>query len=191
MISRRKLLELALVSPFAAALARADVSPVKIERRWKGSICFSQITNHGREPVKLNEVVLFDLQLPFPATTKLYAEGFQMLSQTGGTLGQPVDLGNYTDAKHYKMPQPAGARVFYGLMTMAPPEGGNLLLAFTSCRRFSGQFYLGPDSLQVIVDTEGLELKPGETWELEEFTFRTGADRAKLLDEMARTLAAN
>ena len=75
MISRRKLLELALVSPFAAALSRADDSRVKIERRWKGSICESQITNHGNEPVKLNEVVLFDLQLTFPPTTKLYGEG--------------------------------------------------------------------------------------------------------------------
>src|SRR6185436_5143961 len=115
--------------------------------------------------------------------TRLYGEGFQMLSQTGGTLGKPADLGNYTDAKHYKLPVPEGSRTLYGMMTLAPPlanaggsdrtEGGNFLLAFTSCRRFSGQFYLGEGTLQVVVDTEGLELKPGASWELEEFTFRS------------------
>ena len=34
-----------------------------------------------------------------------------MLSQTGGTVGAITDLGNYTDAKHYRLPEPAGARV--------------------------------------------------------------------------------
>ena len=109
MISRRKLLQLALVSPVLAAL---PAKSLKIDRRWKGSICHSQITNHGREPVKLNEVVLFEYHLPYPSTTKLYGEGFQMLSQTGGTLGQPADLGNYTDAKHYKLPAPPNTKAF-------------------------------------------------------------------------------
>ena len=42
-----------------------------------------------------------------------------MLSQTGGTLGAITDLGNYTDAKHYRLPEPAGARVVYNLLTLA------------------------------------------------------------------------
>src|SRR5215467_2874373 len=119
MISRRKLLQLALVSPLAAALPQSlrrslltarsevvsadDVSRVKVERRWRGPVCESQIVNQGTRPVTIKEVVLFDLSLSFPATTRFYGEGFQMLSQTGGTLAQPNDLGNYTDAKHYKL----------------------------------------------------------------------------------------
>src|SRR6185436_12385240 len=96
---------------------------------------------------------------------------------------------------------PEGSRTLYGMMTLAPPlanaggsdrtEGGNFLLAFTSCRRFSGQFYLGEGTLQVVVDTEGLELKPGASWELEEFTFRSGADREELLANLAQRLAVN
>ncbi len=62
--------------------------------------------NQGREPVRIKEIVLFDLNCRSRVNTKLYGEGFQMLSQTGGTLGQPADLGNYTDAKHYKLPAP-------------------------------------------------------------------------------------
>ncbi|HET6893660.1 MAG TPA: glycoside hydrolase family 36 protein, partial [Pyrinomonadaceae bacterium] len=114
-----------------------------------------------------------------------------MLSQTGGTLGKPTDLGNYTDAKHYKMPAPDGAKAFYGLLTLSESTGQNFLLAFTSCRRFSGQFYLRESHLQVVVDTEGLELKPGEAWELEQFTFDSGPDQEQLLTRLSQRLIAN
>src|SRR5215813_8577879 len=173
------------IIPVGAAGAEAGVKQVELVRQWRGPLCRARLINRGKTPARIKEVTLFDLKLDLPPTTTLYGEGFQMLSQTGGEAGRPVDLGNYTDAKHYKIPSPEGARVFYGLMTMAPPGADNLLLAFTSCRRFSGQFRLRADSLQVVMDTEGLELKPGESWELEEFTFRAGADRAELLDELA------
>jgi alpha-galactosidase len=214
MISRRKILELALVSPVVAALARPgataldsvdfdgpsrvvpsrdgdDVSRVKVERRWRGAVCQSQLVNQGRDAVRIKEVVLFDVKLSFPATTRLYGEGFQMLTQTGGTLGQPADLGNYTDAKHYKLPAPEGAKAFYGMMLLSPSARDNHLLAFTSCKRFVGQFYLNYPSLKVVVDTEGLELRPGETWQLESFTYQSGTDREKLLDNLAAQLVAN
>src|SRR5689334_12072014 len=134
MISRREILQLALLSPLAAALPQSlrrslltgpsvvvsadDVSRVKIERRWQGSVCQSQIVNQGTKPVMIKEVVLFDLSLSLSATTPLYGEGFQMLSQTGGTLAQPADLGNYTDATHYKLYAPAGTKAFYGMMML-------------------------------------------------------------------------
>jgi len=214
MISRRQILQLAVVSPVLAALPRpgatahgsvdfdgpsrvvplsegVDVSRVKVERRWKGAVCQSQLVNQGREPVRIKEVVLFDVKLSLPATARLYGEGFQMLTQTGGTLGQPADLGNYTDAKHYKLPAPDGAKALYGMMMLSPSTGDNHLCAFTSCRRFIGQFYLRHPSLKVVVDTEGLELRPGETWQLESFTYQTGTDREKLLDNLAAQLVAN
>ena len=209
MISRRTLLQLALVSPVLAALPQlrrslhdapshviplidgADVSRLKVTRKWTGSICQSHITNQGREPVKIKEVVLFDLQLSLPSSTRLYGEGFQMLSQTGGTLGQPSDLGNYTDAKHYKMSAPVGAKAFYGMMMLSPSMGDNHLLAFTSCRRYIGQFYLNNPSLKVVIDTEGAELRPGETWQLEHFTYQSRTDREQLLDNLATQLVAN
>ncbi|MCI0388987.1 MAG: alpha-galactosidase [Acidobacteria bacterium] len=220
-ITRREVLRLALASPFgvfvsglspeqdrkiktldlqsfkdapSAVVPFGDspgINQVKLTRQWNGPLCRSQLVNRGRETVRIKEVVLFDLALSLPPSSRVYGEGFQMLSQTGGTLGQIVDAGNYTDAKHYKMPIPEGVRAFYGLMTLAPPEGSPLLLAFTSCRRFIGQFYIREYSLEVIVDTEGFELKPGETLELEEFTFRTGADREQLLSELAQRLIVN
>src|ERR1044072_7681411 len=139
MISRRQILQLALVSPILATLPRTqldgpariipsidgtDVSRIKIDRRR------SRIKNHERDAVKIKEIVLFDLNLSFAPSTKLFGEGFQMLSQTGGTLGQPADLGNYTDAKHYKLPEPAGVKVLYGMLMLTPPEAVTHLFAF-------------------------------------------------------------
>src|SRR5919106_1194321 len=105
-ISRRKILELALASPVAAMVpdliraqdgqgrlsflnaksevipvAGADVSQVKLTRTWRGSVCHSQLVNRGRTAVRIKEVVLFDMQLPLPASTRLYGEGFQLLTQ--------------------------------------------------------------------------------------------------------------
>jgi alpha-galactosidase len=174
-----------LVAP-SAVVSDDDVTRVKVERRWKGVVCHSQIANHGTQPVRIKEVVLFDLSLSLPATTRLYGEGFQMLSQTAGTLGEPADLGNYTDAKHYKLPN-----AFYGMMTLSPSTRDHHLFAFTSCRRFIGQFYLNHPSLKVVVDTEGIELRPGETWQLEPFIYLTSSDRDKLLDELASHLTTN
>src|SRR5581483_7748458 len=122
--------------------------------------------------------------------THLYGEGFTMLSQTDGTLGKPHDLG-LTDRKHYRIPQPDDATTLYGLVTFAPPGGGHVLLAFTSCRRFVGRFYVRPKSVQVVLDGEGQTLAPGQTWELEEFTAAAGPDRNALLAALADRLAAN
>jgi alpha-galactosidase len=221
-ITRREILELAVASPLLTiAAGRAPISDedikglnqqsflnassrvvpagepgearqLKLTREWRGRLCRSRLMNRGPNSVRVKEVLLFDLVLPLPPETAFYGEGFQMLSQTGGTLGRPIDLGNYTDSKHYRMPLPADARSAYGMMSLSLPNGGgHHLLAFTSCRRFIGQFYLRGSSLQVVVDTESREIRPGETWDLEEFTFRSGAGREQLLTELAQRLVQN
>ncbi len=216
--TRREVLKAALASPIVAAVfqfAPAQDNPaqpgqlrtaagrvviaddldaakqVQLVRRWRGSLCNSRLINRGHRPVRIKEVILFDIPISHPPQTKLYGEGFQMLTQTGGTLGQPVNYSQYTDAQHYKLPTPAGARVFYGLVIMSLPAGDHTLYGFTSCRRFAGQFYLRSSSLQIVVDTEGRELGPGETWILEDLTVRSGSDREQLLAGLARQLVVN
>jgi alpha-galactosidase len=76
-------------------------------------------------------------------------------------------------------------------VTLSPPGAGHHLLAFTSARRFNGQFYLRPPGgLQVVVDTEGLALEPGEggIWR----SSRSGGpDREGLLAGLAGRLNEN
>src|SRR5437867_2167343 len=134
---------------------------LKLERHWQGNLCASKLVNTGARPIGVNQAILFALPLNLPPETHLYAESFQMLSQTAGTLAHPVDLG-YSEPKHYKIPQPEGVTAASGLLTLGP-----VTLAFTSCRRFIGRFFLRERSLEVVIDTEGLELAPGESWTLD------------------------
>jgi alpha-galactosidase len=172
----------------------ADVSHVDLVLHWSDARCRSQLVNRGTRRAAIKEVVLIDATIDLPPSTPIYGEGFQMLSQTGGTLAAPQDLGSYTDAKHYRMPMPEGTRQFYGAMTFAlPPPGTPWAAAFTSCRRFSGLLRLRPpSSLQIVVDTEGLTLAPGESWDLEELAVVT-ADPAhgSVLDSVGSLVASN
>lgn len=202
-MNRRDLLRLALGAPllnmFTARLDRASIEAapwrviasdgqpakgLRVARTWTGNVCRSRLVNGSRATVRVKEVVLFDVEHGLPPDTSFYGEGFQMLSQTGGTIGEPVDLGNYTDAKHYKLPEPAGAKTVYGLVTFGPAAGPAKAgphskqhagphhyqtIAFGSCRRFNGKFNVRSSSLEVVLDAEGLELRPHEEWELEEF----------------------
>src|SRR6185436_19653234 len=97
----------------------------------------------------------------------------------------------YSEPKHYKIPGPDDAAVVTSLLTLTPPGQGTQVLAFTSCRRFIGRFYLRPGAIDVAVDTEGLELAPGETWALEELAFAEGAPRAELLAGLAKRMNEN
>jgi alpha-galactosidase len=212
-LSRRDLLATTLVSPLWAAVASATtgqspvqsvrkarsmamgpdgaaVSGLEVECEWQGPICRSRVTNPGATAVRVRDVTLFDVELALPAQSALYGEGFQMLSQTGGTIASPADLGNYTDAKHYRLPIPEGTRAFYGLLTLIPPAGDATVFAFTSCARFSGRFELRGGHVRAVVDTEGLELAAGESWPLEELFVSEGFS-SRLLDDVGNRLARN
>ncbi|HSL22425.1 MAG TPA: glycoside hydrolase family 36 protein [Vicinamibacterales bacterium] len=182
------------ISAFEQAASRVvPVDPiasdaVRVVKSWHGPFCRSRAVNASARPVALRAIVLFDVLHALPAGTRFYGEGFQMLTQTGGTLGRPENLGNYTDPGHYKMPEPPGARAVYGLATFSPHPDQHHALAFTSCRRFAGKFHVSPDRLEVVVDTEGLSLGPGEEWPLEEFACFSGTDREDLLGAVARRI---
>ena len=164
---------------------------LRLDRVWRDNLCQLRLTNTGGSPAKVGNIVAFDLPHQLPGNTRFYGEGFQMLTQSGGTLDAPADLGNYTDPKHYKLPQPDGARVVYGLATFSRGTSDHHLVAFTSCRRFNGVIHVRPTSLQVVIEGEGLTLEPGQSWDLEEFTYSTGSDRAALLEALAKRLSEN
>jgi alpha-galactosidase len=163
---------------------------LRLEGTRSGDFYRPRLTNTGKTPVHVNEVALFRIAHDLPGNSALYGESFQMLSQTAGTLDKPVNLG-YDELAHYKIPQPADARVVTGMMTVTPPGGPTSLLGFTSCKRFSGRFYLRPRSIEVVVDTEGLALAPGESWDLEEFYYASGPSRPALLAKLASRIDAN
>jgi alpha-galactosidase len=177
--------------PRAVGTDGRSVPGLAMDLSWTGGRCRASITNKSGRPVRIHEIVLVDLEHGLPPETALYGEGFQMLTQTGGTLGAPANLGNYTDPKHYRLPEPEGARVVYGLATFSENETAHHLLAFTSCRRFHGAIRVRPESLQLVIDCEGQTLDHRQTWELEEFSYAAGPSRDSLLDDLAKRLVAS
>ena len=172
-------------------VAASGAAPgVELSRDWKGDTCRAVVTNRGKQPVAITEVVLFAIAHSLPAETILYGESFQMLSQTAGTLGAPMDLG-YNELNHYKLAQPEGVTVATGLLTLTPPGADTILLGYTSCKRFNGRFYLRPETVEAVLDTEGLLLEPGEWWELEELIVLSGRNRAELLSTLADRIVRN
>jgi alpha-galactosidase len=164
---------------------------LRLDRSWQGPVCRSVLENTGTESVRVKDIVLFDVRHGFEADAPFYGEGFQMLTQNGGTVSKPLDLGNYTDAKHYKLPEPEGARVAYGLATFAAGSSTHHVLAFVSCKRFNGAIHVRPDSLQVVLEAEGLSLAPGDSWPLEDVSYGTGIDRDALLADVAKRLVTS
>ena len=187
MISRRTFLEMATL---AAVQLPGEASP-SIERRWDGPLLRASVVNRGQTPVIVRDVVVYDEPHRVSASTPLYGEGFQMLTQTAGTIANPVDLSQYTDAKHYRIPPAGISRTYYGLITLTPSAGDARVWAFTSCARFSGRFEVTDSRVRAILDCEGLTLDPGQSWTLEELLVVQGADRAALLDDVASRLAKN
>lgn len=162
-----------------------------VKTQWEGDLCRATITNQGRQAVPVGEVAILKIPHEVPAGTRLYGEGFTMLSQTGGTLGEPVDIGAYTDRKHYRIPEPGDALTVYNVLALTPPRGESTLLGFTSCRRFSGRFHVRARSIEVTMDGEGRLLGPGESWTFEEFCRLRGADVPALWASLAARIEKN
>ncbi len=163
-----------------------DKSTIHIERKWDGDKCYASITNTGRETRHLKNIILFNLRnTGLDPNTPIYGEGFQMLSQTAGTLQSPVDLSEYTDRNHYRLPQPDSLRTVYNLFTLNLGKQGYVLLGFASSNRFAGRFSFSTSRLMITMDPEGLSIAPGVKWQMETFTAMQGNDRNELLARFA------
>lgn len=161
---------------------------LRLEMRWHGERCQVRLKNTGTTPVRVQEVILFDLAHALAVETPIYAEGFQMLSQTAGTLAKPTDVGSYTDRDHYRLPERPGFRTVYGMLMLSPADADRILIGFASCRRFNGKFHLNGERLQAVLETENLELAPGQTWEMEDLIVLADPARDRLLERLTQAL---
>ena len=164
---------------------------IKVDRKWNGDNCKISITNTSSSIVKIKEVVLFSADKLFAESTPIYAEGFELLSQTGGTLAHPKNIGYFDESKHYKLAEPPGYKVVYNLLHLSPSNHQQYLLGFSSANRFVGKFYLSADTVKVVMDIENLEMPAGATWRLEDFFMEHGDNRNILLNDFATAIEKN
>jgi alpha-galactosidase len=182
--------KLVTTQPKAILVDGSVATQMKIEGSWKGGVFTSRLVNPTDQPVRVGEVVLADFTHDLAPETPIWGEGFTMLAQTDGTLGNPRDCGPNPDRRHYRMYEPEGLRTVYGCL-MLEPTSGPVVLVFTSCNRFNGRIGFNGKRLRVSLDCEGRELAAGASWELESFAALTGQDREKLLDAVTGMINAN
>src|SRR5688572_5372702 len=48
------------------------IAALKLDRRWNGQLCTATLTNTGTAPVRVKEVVLFEIPHALPPETRLY-----------------------------------------------------------------------------------------------------------------------
>lgn len=163
-----------------------------INRIWNQNICRTTVKNVGKTSVFPSNIILFDIaKHGLPPESPVYGEGFQMLHQNGGTLANHKNIGGYPDNQHYKIPDPHGLPTAYGVFVASIGSEVNLLLGFTSCRRFISRISYDARQMQISIDAEGLELKSGESWNLEDFIVLAGNDRGQLFDQLATEISQN
>lgn len=168
---------------------------LRLERAWNGDSMRATLTNVSMEPVHVREAALMFGRFPVAASCPFYAEGFHMLSQHGGTLGEPHNIGKYgTDEAFFRLkksPFSPDTYTAYSLMLLSPTQCDRALMAFASCKRFMGEFRFRGNYIEIVMDCEDMELRPGESWAFEEFCALFGAGRDALMGALAARINAN
>ena len=94
------------------------------------------LRNTSDAAVRVREVALMYGNFPLAASCPFYSEGFHMLSQHGGTLHEPHNIGKYgTDEKFFslkKSPFSPDTYTAYSLMLLSPTQYDRALMAFSS-----------------------------------------------------------
>jgi alpha-galactosidase len=122
-------------------------------------ICETQIKNHGRDAVTIKEIVLFDLELPFPPGAKLYGEGFRCSRKPAARWWAQQTLA-ITPTPNTTNSRTAELESFYGMMMLSPSARDHHLFAFTTCRRFMGQFISTTHHFRSFLTLKAAELRP-------------------------------
>lgn len=168
-----------------------EAEDIVLVRQWQDCVCGLRLENRGNSAAVLSEVRAFQGAIPLPAKTPFYGEGYNMLSQYGGTIGKPECIGGYSDGKHYRLPAREGFFTVYNMVLFYNGPDACDLIGFTSCRRFRNEIRLAPGRMELALDLEGLMLPPGESLELESVYFGFRQNKETVLERFAEEISAN
>ena len=172
---------------------KVNTSPcngLRLDESRQGSVCRFTITNESDRPQRIGDITLLSAKMMFTPDTEFYGEGYNMLSQYGGTITDFRLLGSFSDYDHYKLPRPEGMNQVYNMAVFYPKGESPLLIGFSSCRRFNGWIRFNTEVLEIALNCENILIGAGETVELEEIFIERG-DRNTLLNNFAEAISKN
>ena len=171
-------------------LNETPVEGLRLAAEWKGNLCNLTLTNTSEEPKPLGDLTLFTAEMPFSPDTEFYGEGYNMLSQYGGTLRNFRLLGSFSDYDHYKFKRPADKHQVYNMLILYPKSAAPLLIGFSSCFRFNGWIRFNESVLEIALNGENVKVAPGDTIHLEQVYVEQG-DRNTILNNFASAIGVN
>lgn len=163
---------------------------LRLAAEWKGSLCELTLTNVSERPIPMGDLTLFTAEMPFSPDTEFYGEGYNMLSQYGGTVRDFKLLGSFSDYDHYKFKKPADMHQVYNMLVFYPKHEDPLLIGFSSCHRFNGWIRFNESALQIALNGENVTVAPGETICLEEVYVEQG-ERNTVLNNFAAAIGVH
>lgn len=149
-----------------------------------------RLENKSDKALAVKEVVLARGSHGIEKEAKQYGEGYQMLSQYEGNLGDLTCFSKFTDKGHYKLPEKEGFNTVYN-MTYFNHKKGITLLGFSSCRRYSGAFHVNEEELIITLNMENKIIPAGATVNLEEVFCMEGDSLNDIRDAFVDRLCSN
>lgn len=163
---------------------------LKLNTSWQGNSATFKLINTSKSEVSINDVCLLTAKMMFSPDTPVYGEGFNMLSQYGGTVKESYLIGSFSDYDHYKLPKPEGINQVYNMAIFYPKDKKPLLVGFSSCHRFTGKIRFNEEKIELLIDGEGIKIGAGEEITLEEIFIIEG-ERNEILNAFATQISKN
>lgn len=163
---------------------------LKINCEWKDNLGELTLTNNSKKNVKVAEIILFVADMPFAPDTKVYGEGFNMLSQYGGTVSSCNPITPYSDFGHYKLKKPENMNQVYNMALFSPADEDHLIIGYASCYRFNGWIRFNEHVLQIGLNCENITVAANETIVLEQIYIERGK-RNDILNNLADAIGKN
>lgn len=155
-----------------------------------GDVYKFTLTNNTDMDLTLGDIILLSGEMMLPLDTEVYGEGFNMLSQYGGTIKDFKLIGSFSDFDHYKLKKPQGVNQAYNMVIFYPKGKMPLLLGFSSCNRFNGIIRFNEEKIELLLDGEGITIEAGKSIDLEEVYIKEGP-RNEILNSFAKAINKN
>lgn len=141
------------------------------------------IFNSTNNDLSLREIQICEFNVPLDSP--IYMEGYQMLSQTGGTMGNPVDIGRINEVRDYRLYNGDTSGHYGSNFFITKIKHLWYLVGATSCFRGSIFFKLEGDLCKAYWDLEGTVIAADNEYAGDFVCFITAKKRSELMEQYA------
>lgn len=171
---------------FKKHIRTRPVGNLELVVEWDSDCCKLSLNNPTKEQCSVEELIILEMDMPYEPQTKVYGEGYNKLAQYSGTIDKMEMSGSLGDHEHYRFHKPSDLNKVYNMIIF----DNQLLIGFSSCKRFSGSFLFSESVFKICLDLEGISISPNETIDLESLCV-IEKNRNEALESFAEMISLN